>query len=157
MALLVPVFFILRSVGLQGTHLGLIIAHTTFALPLVVWVMTSFFREIPIELEQAALIDGCSRLGVLGRIVVPLAKPGLAAVAILSMIQSWNEFMFALVLTAGVNRTLPAGIATFIDEFTVSYGPLTAAATVIMLPVLILGFVIQKHLVRGLTMGAVNQ
>lgn len=156
-SLLVPLFFLMRMIGLQGTLTSVAIAHTTVNLPLVIWMMNSFIKEVPIEIEESALIDGCSRIGLLRRIVLPLARPGIVAVTIFSVINSWNEYMYSLALTAGGTRTLPVGIAGFIDDFAVSYGSLTAASTLVMAPMLVLGILIQKQLIHGLTGGAVKQ
>lgn len=156
-SLLVPLFFLMRIIGIQGTLTSVVIAHTTVNLPLVIWMMNSFIKEVPVEIEESGLIDGCSRIGLLRRIVLPLARPGIIAVTIFSIINSWNEYMYSLALTAGGTRTLPVGIAGFIDDFAVSYGSLTAASTLVMAPMLVLGILIQKHLVHGLTGGAVKQ
>lgn len=155
-SLLVPLFFLMRILGLLGTRISVILAHATFSLPLVIWLMNSFFKELPIEIEESALIDGCTRVTLLRKIVIPLAMPGIVVVTILTVINSWNEYMFSLVLTAGGSRTLPVAIASFVDDFAISYGRLTAAATLVMVPMLILGILIQRQLVQGLTGGAVK-
>ncbi len=155
-ALVVPMYYIVRRIGLANTYVGLIIAHTTFSLPFVVWMMRSFFQEIPIELEQAAMVDGCSRLGAFVRITAPLSAPGLTATGILTLLLSWNEFLFALVLSGRNTRTLPIGISAFVGSVSIDWGGSSAAAVVAMVPVFIAGLMVQKYLVRGLTMGAVK-
>lgn len=155
-ALVVPMYYIVRKLGLANTYVGLIIAHTTFSLPFVVWMMRSFFQEIPVELELAAMVDGCSRLGAFLRITAPLAAPGLTATGILTLLLSWNEFLFALVLSGRSTRTLPIGISAFVGSVSIDWGGSSAAAVVAMVPVFIAGLMVQKYLVRGLTMGAVK-
>jgi multiple sugar transport system permease protein len=154
--LVVPIFTIMRSLKLTNTYWSIIIAHTTFNLPFVVWMMRSFFEEIPEELEDAAMVDGCSRLGAFRRVALPLAAPGLAATAILCLLLSWNEFLFALVLSGKDTRTLPIGISAFIGTVSIDWGASSAAAVVAMVPIFILGLMVQRYLVRGLTMGAVK-
>jgi len=155
-ALAVPLFFLMKFLGVLGTHWAVILAHTTFALPLVIWMMRSFFLEVPLEIEEAAMIDGASRLRTVWHVTLPLALPGLVATTLLCTINSWNEFMFALVLTGGTLRTLPVGISAFVGDVVVFYGRVMAAATLVMLPMLLLGFIIQRHFVRGITMGALK-
>ncbi len=155
-SLVVPLFFLMRALRLLGTYWSMIIAHATFILPLSIWMMRSFFEDVPIEIEEQAMIDGCNRLQTMWFITLRLAVPGLAAVTLLSIIQSWNEFMFALVLTGGHLRTLTVAISGFLGDVVVFYGRVTAASTLVMLPMLILGIVIQKNLIRGLTMGALK-
>lgn len=155
-ALAVPLFFLMKYLGVLGTHWAVILAHTTFALPLVIWMMRSFFIEVPVEIEEAAMIDGASRLKTVWHVTLPLALPGLVATTLLCTINSWNEFMFALVLTGGTLRTLPVGISGFVGDVVVFYGRVMAAAALVMLPMLVLGFIIQRHFVRGITMGALK-
>lgn len=155
-ALAVPLFFLIKFLGLLGTHWAVILAHTTFSLPLVIWMMRSFFLEVPLEIEESAMIDGATRLQTVLLITLPLALPGLVATTLLCTINSWNEFMFALVLTGGTLRTLPVGISAFVGDVVVFYGRVMAAAALIMLPMLVLGFIIQRHFVRGITMGALK-
>ena len=154
--LVVPMFTIMQSLRLINTYWSLVIAHVTFNLPFVVWMMRSFFEETPEEIEDAALVDGCSRLGTFFRVALPLAAPGLAATAILCLLFSWNEFLFALVLSGRDTRTLPIGISAFIGTVSVDWGTSSAAAVVAMAPIFILGLLVQRYLVRGLTMGAVK-
>jgi multiple sugar transport system permease protein len=138
---------------LYGTKWALILAHSTFLLPLTIWMMKGFFDEVPLEIEESAMIDGCNRLGILFRITIPLSIPGIIACFILNLIMSWNEFMFAMILTSGDNRTLPVLVAGFIEFVSIDYGKLTAASTLVMIPMLLFGIFIQRYLVKGLTGG----
>ena len=154
--LVVPMFTIMQSLRLINNYLSLVIAHVTFNLPFVVWMMRSFFEETPEEVEDAARVDGCSRLGAFFRVALPLAAPGMAATAILCLLFSWNEFLFALVLSGRDTKTLPIGISAFIGTVSVDWGTSSAAAVVAMVPIFVLGLLVQRYLVRGLTMGAVK-
>ena len=155
-AFLVPLFVIYRRLGLIDTLGGIALAHLTVVLPLVVWVMAGFFADIPRDLEEAALIDGCSRAGTFVRIVLPLTKPGIVAATILSFIASWNNFVFVLILGGNDTITLPMAVYRFVSFEDVNWGGLTAAATVITVPILLLSLVVQRYLAGGLTMGAVK-
>jgi multiple sugar transport system permease protein len=155
-ALVVPMFVLFQKLNLLGTYPALVLAHTTFNLPIVVWMMRSFFEDLPGELEEAALVDGCGRWGAFQRIALPLAGPGLAATAILCLLFSWNEFLFALVLSGQDTQTVPVGVASFIGTVSVDWGGSSAAAVVAMVPIFILGLLAQRFLVRGLTFGAVK-
>ncbi|HEU4875919.1 MAG TPA: carbohydrate ABC transporter permease [Pyrinomonadaceae bacterium] len=153
----VPLFLMMRDVRLLNTRASLIIVYTAFNLPFVVWMMRGFFAELPRDLEEAALVDGDSRLGALVRIVLPLVAPGLAATAVFCLIVSWNEFLFALVLTqTDAAMTLPVGIAGRVTQFEIKWGVMSAAATVAVVPILVFALALQKYLVRGLSMGAVK-
>jgi multiple sugar transport system permease protein len=155
-AFLVPLFVIYRRLGLINTFGGLALAHVIVVLPLVIWVMAGFFADIPRELEEAALIDGCSRVGTFVRIVLPLCRPGIVAATILSFIASWNNFIFVLILGGKDTITLPMAVYSFVSFEDVNWGGLTAAATVITLPILVLSLIVQRYLAGGLTMGAVK-
>jgi multiple sugar transport system permease protein len=155
-ALVVPMFVLLQQAGLKNTDLGLILTHTSFALPLVVWMMHSFFAELPREIEEAALVDGASRWLIFLLIALPLTMPGLAVTAVLVIFFSWNEFLFALVLTGPATQTMPIGVSSFIGTVSVNWGGSSAAAVLAMLPMFIIGLFIQRFLVRGLAMGAVK-
>lgn len=154
--LIVPLFVLFTSLQVVGTYAALIAAHTTFNLPLVIWMMRSFFGDIPTDLEEAARVDGASRLVALVRIVLPLAAPGLTATAVLSLLFSWNEFVFALVLSNGATRTMPVGIGSFVGTVSIDWGGSSAAAVLGMVPIFVIGLFAQRYLVRGLTMGAVK-
>ncbi|HEY0763401.1 MAG TPA: carbohydrate ABC transporter permease [Pyrinomonadaceae bacterium] len=153
----VPLFLMMRDVQLLNTRLSLIIVYTGFNLPFVVWMMRGFFADLPRDLEEAALVDGDSRMGALVRVVLPLVAPGLAATAVFCLIVSWNEFLFALVLTqTDASTTLPVGIAGSVTQFEIKWGVMSAAATVAIVPILVFALSLQKYLVRGLSMGAVK-
>ena len=153
----VPLFLIMRDLRLLNTQLSLIIVYTAFNLPFVVWMMRGFFAELPRELEEAALVDGDSRLGAFWRVVLPLVAPGLAATAVFCLIVSWNEFLFALVLTqTDAAMTLPVGIAGRVTQYEIKLGVMSAAGVVAMMPILVFALSVQKYLVRGLSLGAVK-
>jgi multiple sugar transport system permease protein len=155
-ALVVPMFVIFDRLQLLGTYWALIAADTTFNLPLVIWVMRSFFEDLPRELEEAAMVDGTNRFGAFLRIALPLTAPGLAATGVLCLLFSWNEFLFALVLSSDSTQTVPLGVAGFVGSVSVDWGGSSAAAVVAMVPVFVLGLAAQRFLVRGLTFGAVK-
>jgi multiple sugar transport system permease protein len=153
----VPLFLMMRDLGLLNTQLALIILYTGFNLPFVVWMMRGFFIEIPRELEDAAMMDGDSRMGALRRVLLPLVAPGLAATAVFCLIISWNEFLFALVMTqTDEAMTLPVGIAGRVTQYEIKWGVMSAAGVVAMLPILVFALAVQKYLVRGLSLGAVK-
>jgi len=153
----VPLFLMMRDLRLLNTRASLIIVYTGFNLPFVVWMMRGFFADLPRDLEEAALVDGDSRLGALVRVVLPLVAPGLAATAVFCLIVSWNEFLFALVLTqTDAAMTLPVGIAGRVTQYEIKWGVMSAAASVAIIPILVFALAVQKYLVRGLSMGAVK-
>jgi multiple sugar transport system permease protein len=153
----VPLFLVMRDLRLVNTRASLIIVYTTFNLPFVVWMMRGFFAEVPRDLEEAAMVDGDSRMGAFRRVVLPLVTPGLAATAVFCLIVSWNEFLFALVLTqTDEAMTLPVGIAGRVTQYGIKWGAMSAAAVVAMVPILAFAMSVQKYLVRGLSLGAVK-
>ena len=153
----IPIYLVFSSIGLLDTKTSLVIAYTTFNLPFVVWMMKSYLADIPKDLEESAMVDGDTHMGAFWRVVLPLAKPGLAATAIFCLIQSWNELLFALILTetTGAN-TLPIGIAGRVTQYKTEWGEICAAGFAGSLPIIIFAFIVQKHLVRGLSFGAVK-
>jgi multiple sugar transport system permease protein len=155
-AFLIPLFVMFLQVHLVGSYTSLILSHLIFTLPLTVWMMVSFIEAVPREIEQAALIDGCSVLGVILRVIVPLTAQGIAATSILAFIASWNNFLFALVLANDRTKTLPVAVLGYIGYNSIQWGTLMAAATFITLPVLVLAMCVQRYIVRGLVSGAVN-
>jgi len=156
-AVVIPLFLILQKAGLINKPLGLILVYTAFNLPYVAWMMRSFFHEIPIDLEEAAMVDGASRMRSFREIVLPLVSPGMAATAIFSLIITYNEFFFALILTSTpAAATLPVGTAALIGKTQTLYGEMAAAGVVAAVPLVIFALLVQRHLVRGLTMGAVK-
>ena len=152
----VPLVGIMRTLHLNDNVVGLALAHTTISLPLSVWLMSSFFEAIPRDLEDAALIDGCSRFGTLVRVILPLVSGGLAVTAIFAFLASWNEFLFALLLTSLRAQTTPVVIANFQSQFGLDWGPMTALAVLYSMPVVLLAIVLQRRIVAGLTLGAVK-
>ena len=156
-ALIVPLFMTLRFLGLVNTYLGLILVYTILTLPLSVWMLTSYFRAIPVELEEAAIIDGASRLSILFRITLPLSLPGVVAVLVYAFVTTWNEFILALVLAQHSRvKTLPIGIAEFTGEFNTDWGAVMAASLLMTLPIAILFLALQRLFIGGLTAGAVK-
>jgi multiple sugar transport system permease protein len=156
-AIVVPIFLMLQHLGLINKYLGLILVYTAMNLPFVVWMMRSFIREIPIDLEEAAMVDGATRLRSFWDIILPLAAPGLVATAIFSVIVTYNEFFFALILTSTpAAATLPVGTASLIGKTQTLFGEMAAAGVVATIPLIVFALLVQRHLVRGLTMGAVK-
>ena len=157
-SILIPLFQVIRSFGLLDTHAGMVLIYTGFAIPFCTWLLNGYFRAIPEELEQAALIDGCSRLAVLYRIVLPLAAPAIIAVGTFAFLLSWNEFTFAFVFTKSRALTIPVGMrAAFLGQYVNKYDLLFAASLVFSLPPSALFVSLQKYFVQGLTAGAVKQ
>jgi len=153
---LVPWFILFSNLKLIGTYTALILAHLLVTLPMTIWLMIGFFEDIPQELHDAALIDGCNEWAVFEKIALPLTKPGIAASAILSFVFSWNNFLFSLILASQATRPLPVAVFSFISYTQIDWGGLNAAATVVTLPVLVMILFVQKQMVRGLTLGAVK-
>jgi multiple sugar transport system permease protein len=154
-----PLFKLWTDIGLYDTHLGLIIPYLTFALPLTIYILTSFFKEIPVELEEAALVDGATRFQAFRKVVIPLAAPGLATAGILTFIAAWNEFLLAITLTSSSSaRTVPASIAYFTGstQFEQPLGTICAASVTISIPLIVLVLLFQRRIVAGLTAGAVK-
>ena len=152
-----PLYLLLRTIGLINTYPGLILPYFTFAMPLTVWLLVGFFRQLPRELEEAAMVDGAGRLRALREVILPLALPGLATTAILTFVYSWNEFLFALSFTLGPERqTVPVAIALFRGQYQVPWGQILAAAVVATAPVAAVVLVFQRRIVQGLTAGAVK-
>ncbi len=151
-----PMYLIFNKLGLINTHVGVILAHATFNLVLVVWMMKSFFDDIPREVEEAAYLDGCGHFRVFFKIALPMTYPGLAAVSIFVLIFSWNELLFALILTGGETRTLTVMIPSLVLHTGTLWGQVAAASVLQSVPILVFIFFIQKQLVQGLTFGAVK-
>ena len=154
--LLIPLFIIFSRLGIMDTYLALVLAYATFTIPFSTWMMTSFFSAIPLQLDDAAMIDGCSRLGTLARVIFPIAMPGIAATGIYIFITAWNEFVFASVLTSRNIRTIPIALQNMVGEYQIAWGLLTAGGVVSAIPVVVLFFFIQKQLIAGMTAGAVK-
>jgi multiple sugar transport system permease protein len=155
-AAIIPIFLLFNDLRLIDTRQGLVLLYIAFNLPFAIWIMRGFFVEVPAELDDAALVDGCSPWQAFTRVIMPLAAPGLAATAIFCMMYSWNEFLFALIISRAQSQTLPIGVMGFITQRGVLWGEMSAASTVIMVPMIIFTFLVQRYLIRGLTFGAVK-
>jgi len=153
---LIPWYILFRQLKMVDTYQALLLTHLVVGLPITIWVMIGFFEDIPPDLREAALIDGCTDYGAFWRVAVPLVKPGVVATAILAFIFSWNNFLFSVILAGRNTRTLPIAVFNMIGYEEINWGPLAAAATLITLPVIILTLIIQRHIVTGLTFGAVK-
>jgi multiple sugar transport system permease protein len=155
--LVIPLLLLFRQLGLTNSHLGLSLAYLTFALPFVMWVMRDFFASVPVDLEEAALIDGASRLGALWDVVLPQAVPGLIATGIFAFLFAWNEYLFALILVSDEGlRTLPPGMMRFVSTTDTNWGLIMAASTLATLPMAIAFGLVQRYLVTGLGAGGVK-
>jgi len=154
--ILIPYFLIFRKLGLIDTRISIIVMHVAINLPLSIWILKGFFKEVPGEMEEAAFIDGSSRWGAFFRVILPLTAPGIGATSILCFILSWNELMFALTLSGTHSKTVPVALYNFIAYLEIHWGPLMAASTLILLPVMIFFIIVQKQLVKGLTFGALR-
>ncbi|WP_018182163.1 carbohydrate ABC transporter permease [Kaistia granuli] len=155
--MIIPLFILMRGVGLLDSRFGLALAYTSFLLPLFVWMLKGFFDAAPKELESAARIDGCTRLGAMVRIVLPLARNGLVATSVFVAIAAWNEFLFALMLTTSQgSRTWPVGLQLMVGEFQLPWGVLAAGGIISIIPVMILFAIVQRTMVHGITAGAVK-
>jgi multiple sugar transport system permease protein len=152
----VPLVSIMAFLHLTDTSFGLALAQTTISLPLSIWLMASFFEAVPPDLEEAARVDGCGRLRALRRVVLPVVAGGIAVTAIFAFLASWNEFLFALLLTATRAGTTPIAIANFQTQYGLQWGSMTALATLYSIPVVVLALLLQRRIVAGLTLGAVK-
>ncbi len=154
--LALPFFLLVRKLGMLDSHIVLILIYLTFNLPIVIWICTDQFRSIPWDIDEAAVLDGAKPFHIFWKICLPLAAPGIAVSAIFSFIFSWNELMYALVLTRKVAKTAPAMAVGFMEGYHLPYGKIMATSTLIVIPVIVFALIASKHLVRGLTMGAVK-
>ncbi|GAA5123740.1 carbohydrate ABC transporter permease [Alloalcanivorax gelatiniphagus] len=154
----IPIFLMYRELGLIDSRLGLILIYAAFNVPFTIWMMKGFVDEVPSEYEDAAMLDGYTRLQAFWRFTLPLLVPGIAATAVFALIFSWNEFVFAIFLTSSQEvRTAPPAIAGLIGGTTVDWGLVAASAVVFAIPVLVFAFLVRKHLVAGVTLGAVRR
>jgi len=155
--LMVPYFNLSKQLGLYNTYLALIMIDTTFALPLVIWLLKSYFDSIPISIEEAALIDGCSQVKVLLLIVAPLARAGVIGTGMLAFIRAWNEFLFALILTKGPGRApITVGLAELFGQYSINWNGIMAITTLAVLPLLVVFIFVQRYVISGITSGAVK-
>lgn len=152
----VPLFLIFKKMNLIGTYPAIIIGHMTVSLPFAIWLLSGFFEGIPAELEEAARIDGCSRFSALIKIIIPIAMGGIGTTAIFSFLASWNDFLFSLMLSTTATKTAPIAIAEFNSQHGLAWDTMTSLATLFSLPVIIVSFFMQKHIVAGSTAGAVK-
>lgn len=156
-AIISPIYIFLRDMGLRNTHLGLVIPYITFSLPLAIWYLSTFFKEIPFSLEEAAKIDGASPFQAFYKVIAPLAAPGVFSTAILVFIGAWNEYLFAFTLnTDDRMRTVTVGITMFNAQYTIPWGDIAAAAVIVTVPLIVMVLLFQKRIVSGLTSGAVK-
>ncbi len=154
--IILPLYIFFSRLRLIDTHFGLILAHITLNLPFAVWMLMGFLQEVPKELEDAALVDGCTRFGVLFKILMPVILPGLAATAVFCMIWSWNDFIFAFSLTSTQAATLPVPISGFLGDYIWEWSAFYSGGTIAAIPIILMALLTQKSLVRGLTFGAVK-
>jgi multiple sugar transport system permease protein len=157
-AVAIPLFLMVKAIGLQDTYAGLILPYVSFSLPLVVWIMIGFFDEVPREIDDAALIDGCTHAGVLWRVMLPLVRPGLVTAALFGAIFIWNEFLVALyVIDSRDHQTISLGAATLVSaQRPIDWNIAAAVGVVTVIPILIFSLLVQRYIVRGLTAGAVK-
>lgn len=155
-AFVIPLYLLYQKLGLYNTHAGLIFAYQLITLPFTIWMLRSFFMEVPLETQEAAMIDGCSWLGVLTRVILPLSMPGIAVTVILGFMFCWNAFNYPLMLAGRQTFPVTVGAIQFISYEQVLWGQMAAATIVAALPQLLLSLMVQKYIVRGLTMGAVR-
>lgn len=155
--LFIPLFAVMSTFRLTDTHEGLVLAYLGFTVPFCTWLLMGYFRSVPLELEEAALVDGCSRLGALARVILPMSLPALAVVAFFSFTQAWNEFLYANVFVNSVDvRTITTGLTLFIIEDVFFWGPMMGAAFLSTIPPVLIYLVFQRWVVKGLTLGAVK-
>jgi multiple sugar transport system permease protein len=155
--ILIPFYVLMSNLGLVDSHLGLILTHTSITLPFVLWMLTGYFNAIPRDLDQAALIDGCSRLGVLFRIIYPIAIPGMVVAGFFAFVVSWGDYLFVSILSQSQEtQTLPIGLQTFMSSLQVKWGLITAGTVIAIVPTIVFFAIVQRRLVAGLTAGAVK-
>ncbi len=155
--LAIPLYILIRNLGLLNSLVGLVLVYTTFALPFCVWMMRNYFLSVPKDLDESAMVDGATRLQALRSVVLPVAMPGIAATGIFSFILSWNEFLYANTFISSADlRTLPVGLQSLIGEFTTDWGLLMAGAVITTMPIVIIFFFVQRRLTQGLASGAVK-
>lgn len=154
--IIVPLYVLFNGLKLTDSRTGLIISYLTFTVPLAIWMMIGFFEDVPEDLEESAMIDGCTRFQALFRVSVPLVTPGLAATAILGFLYCWNEFLYAVILTGRNARTLPVTITSFMTNKAILWGRIAASGSLVLIPVLIFALLAQRYLIQGLSRGAVK-
>jgi len=155
-AVILPLYLMFAELGLIGTVPGMVFAYATFNLPFALWLMFTFFRDVPADLEEAAMIDGCSKFQAFWRVALPTAAPGVVATGVLCLMFAWNDFAFASVFTSSRTQTVPIAASLLISQQGIQWGQAMATGTVIITPMLICGLLVRKYMVRGLSMGAVK-
>jgi multiple sugar transport system permease protein len=155
-AIVLPFFVVWQRLGIIDTHLGLILVYVAFNLPFAVWLLRGFLVEVPRDLDEAAMLDGLGHLAILRRIILPVMAPGVAVTAIFTFMFAWNEYLMALVLTSRNATTVPVTVSKFIQAYSILWGDVGASATIELLPVLVVVFLLQRHIMRGITLGAVK-
>lgn len=153
---IIPYYVIIKNLGLSDTYIAVIITYVAYGLPFVIWLMLGFFQDLPGDIEKAAIVDGCSMWQRFSQVVLPLTLPGLAVTAIFAFIYSWNEFLYASILTSFNAKTLPVMISTFMSDQYMRWGEMSAMGSMMIIPVMIFAMLTQRYLVRGLTFGAVK-
>ena len=151
-----PYFMMAQKTGLSDSHFGMIVVYVAFGLPFAVWLLRGFLLDLPRDVEEAARLDGLGRLAIVWRIVLPMSGPGVAVTTIFTFVFSWNEFLFALYLTSSKAVTMPMQISKMVDLYNVLWGPISAAVVMQLVPMLVVVFLIQRHMIRGLALGAVK-
>ncbi|MGE5572759.1 MAG: carbohydrate ABC transporter permease [Bacteroidota bacterium] len=156
--LIIPIFIYIKNLGLLGTYTGLMITYLTFLVPFSTWALTNFFDTVPVDLEEAAMIDGCTRVGALFRVVLPVSLPGLVSVGTYCFLTSWNEFIFAMAFMSDQNHwTLPVGLSALTSQYALDWGLLTAGGIISLIPAVFIVLFLQRYLIAGLTAGAVKE
>jgi multiple sugar transport system permease protein len=155
--LVIPFFLIFKNIGLYNTRIGLVITYITFNIPFIVWILIGFFEGIPRELDESAMVDGCTRFSGFLRIIVPISLPGMLSAGIFSFVLSWNEFLFALILTGKISKTLPVAVSGLITQQGTQIGAVSAAIMLIILPMIFLYFGLRTFLIKGMIAGAVKE
>jgi multiple sugar transport system permease protein len=150
---LLPWYIIFKTLGLYDTYIGLVLANLTFMVPFTIWLMLGFFEDVPVEMEEAAWLDGCSNMGTFVRIVIPLVKGGIITICTLGFMGAWNIFIFPLVLSGASSKTLPVLVYNFMADNSLDFGPLSAASVLITLPVIVFVLINQKYFARGIALG----
>jgi len=154
--IVIPFFLMFQKFSLIDTHVGLIGVYQTLTLPLIVWLIISFIEELPPQIDEMAMIDGCSRLGVIVRIIIPTCKGGIVAAAIFAFVEAWNDFLYILILGGVQSGTATLAIYGYLTTEETMWGPLTASASLVVVPIIVLSVITQRHIIRGLTFGAVK-
>ncbi|WP_038002074.1 carbohydrate ABC transporter permease [Thermoanaerobacter thermocopriae] len=154
--LLIPLYSIMRNIGILYTPMALILSYITFTMPFSIWLLTGYINDLPISLEEAAMVDGANKVQAFVKVILPLLRPGIIATGVYVFMTSWNEYTFAVMFTNEVSRTIPVALKTLVGELGVQWGLLTAGGIITIIPVCVIFFFVQKRLVEGLTAGAVK-